>query len=62
MDETTIEDAAEAPKKMKTGMGEVEEHPLPDLIAAHQYVQAQTAKTKPARGIRFTKLVPPGTA
>jgi hypothetical protein len=43
------------------GDREVEQHPIPDLIAADQYVAAKAAADKPGRGIRITQLIPGGT-
>lgn len=36
-------------------------HSLPDLIAAEKYQAAKAAGRKSHRGLRFSKLVPPGT-
>lgn len=36
-------------------------HGLADLIAAEKYLAAKAAAKKSHRGLRFSKLVPPGT-
>lgn len=63
MDDLTdaIEDVAQNPKKVTGDAGLMEEHSLPDLIAADRYGKAQAGADKPARGMRITKLVAPGS-
>lgn len=34
--------------------------PIPDLIAADKYIGGSSAKSRPARGLRFTKLLKGG--
>lgn len=58
--ESVIADAAAGPKRVKGDAGEVEQQPLPDLIAADKYLAAKVAAGKKTSGVRFTKLVPPG--
>jgi len=53
-------DAASGPKRVKGDAGEVEAHSLDDLIKADQYQRAKDAASSPHRGLRFTKLQPPG--
>lgn len=55
-----IDDIAANPKKVTGDAGSVEEHPIPDLLALRKARQAEEAAAKPARGLRFTKLIPPG--
>jgi len=57
----TIETAAATPAEVTTDEGNVKERPLDELIQADQYLQGKSAATKKHRGLRFTKLVPPGT-
>lgn len=57
-----IEEVAGGPKKVRSDAGEVEQHSLADLLAANQALQGATASEQPHRGIRITKLVPPGAA
>lgn len=65
-----IEDAANAPKQMQTDMGKIEEHPLPDLIAADQYLagkdaaEGTNANGGPKTGwgcVRWARGIPPGS-
>lgn len=56
----TIIDAAQSPKKASNETGAVEAHPIPDLIAADRYAASKAAASKPRRGLRVTRLVPPG--
>ena len=58
--EDEITDNASGPKRVKGDMGEVEQHSLKDQIAADQYLAAKAAARTKKRGLRFTKLVPPG--
>ena len=57
----TISEIAQNPKRVQGDAGSVEEHPLPDLIQADRYGKAKDGASRPARGLRFTKFVPPGT-
>lgn len=62
--EEAVEEGALNPKRVRIGQEEVESHSLADLIKADDYLTGKDAKTnasaKPAFGLRFTKLVPPG--
>lgn len=58
--EEEILDNASGPKRAKGDQGEVEQHSLKDQIAADQYLAAKAAAANRKRGLRFTKLVPPG--
>ena len=55
-----LKTAAQQPKRVRTDAGEVEAHDLEQQIAADKYSKGNTAAAKPNRGIRFTRLVPPG--
>lgn len=55
-----IEQAAQEPKRVKGDMGEVEAHPIRELIEADKYMRSKEAASKRTGGLRFTKLVPPG--
>jgi len=57
-----IATSASGPSKVSGDAGSVEQHPLPDLIAADRYVKSLAAASRPARGVKFMTLVPPGTA
>ena len=61
-----LETAAVQPARVRTDAGEVEQHDLRHLIEADKYLSAKTAATPTAtnkrRGLRFNRLIPPGTA
>jgi hypothetical protein len=63
-DANTISEAINAalagPKRVKGDAGEVEQHSIGDLIRADQYARSKCAASSPRRGIRFSKIVPPG--
>lgn len=60
-----IADTASGPKRVRTDAGEAEAHDLESLIEADKYLSARTAATSTGtntrRGLRFNKLLPPGT-
>lgn len=58
--ESAIEENAKGPAKASGDAGSVEQHPLPDQIAADKYLASKDAAKSPKRGLRFNKLVPPG--
>lgn len=55
-----VEQVALGPKAVSVDGRSVQEHSIPDLIQAAKFAQAQATTSKPHRGMRFTKLVPPG--
>lgn len=57
-----IRQALAAPYRVSGEQGSVESHPIDGLVKADQYARAVDAAGKPNRGIRFTKLIPPGAA
>ena len=57
----TIKDNAAGPKRAKGDSAEMEQHPLPDQIAADRYLQSKKATKTKGLGIALKKLVPPGT-
>lgn len=57
----TIKQNAKGPAKASGDAGAVEQHPLPDLIDADRYLASKEAAKQKQRGLRFNKLVPPGT-
>lgn len=59
--DNSIRENAEGPKRAKGDSSEMEQHPLPDQIAADRYFEAKKASRK-GLGIRTTKLVPPGAS
>jgi hypothetical protein len=57
-----IEQNAQGPAKASGDEGSVEQHPLRDQIEADRYLATKDAVKKGKRGLRFSKLVPPGSA
>jgi hypothetical protein len=58
--EDTIRQNAEGPAKASNDAGSVEQHSLRDQIEADRYLASKEATRKKGRGLRFSKLVPPG--
>jgi hypothetical protein len=56
-----IEQNAKGPAKATGDSGSMEQHPLPDQIAADRYLASKEAAKKKGLGIAMKKLVPPGT-
>jgi len=56
----TIRENAEGPAKAAGDAGSVEQHKLPDQIAADRYLASKEAAKSKKRGLKFNKLVPPG--
>lgn len=59
--EQTIRENAKAPAKATGDSGSVEQHPLKDQIEADRYLAAKKAAKAKRVGLRFAKLIPPGT-
>ena len=57
----TIRENATGPAKVSGDAGSVEQHPLTEQIEADKYLAAKEAAQRKQRGLRFNKLVPPGT-
>ena len=57
----TIRTNAEGPSKASGDSGSMEQHSLPDQIAADRYLESKKAARGKGLGIRLKKLVPPGT-
>jgi len=57
-----IEENAQGPKKASGDSGSIEQHSLPDQIAADKHLAAKKAVQSKSRGVRFSKLIPPGAA
>lgn len=57
----TIRENAAGPKRAQGDSGSVEQHPLPEQIEADRYLASKEAVKKGRRGLRFSKLVPPGS-
>lgn len=58
----TIETLAAAPASVSAGDTSVSEQPIGEVIKADQYLAQKDAAEKVHRGLRFTKLKPPGAA
>jgi hypothetical protein len=56
-----IQETASGPKRVRTDAGEVESQDVAAMIEADKYLSAKTAATTKTRGLRFNKLLPPGT-
>ena len=56
-----LAEAAVGPKRVRTDAGEVEAHDLDQIIEADKYLAAKAASTKANRGLRFNRIIPPGT-
>jgi hypothetical protein len=58
-----IAETASGPKRVRTDAGEVEAQDVASMIEADKYLAAKAASTgsNTRRGLRFNKLIPPGT-
>jgi hypothetical protein len=56
----TIRENAQGPAKASGDSGSMEQHKLPDQIAADRYLSSKTASKSKRRGLSFNKFVPPG--
>ncbi len=56
----TIRDNAQGPAKATGDAGSMEQHKLPDQIAADRYLASKEATKSKRRGLVVNKLVPPG--
>ena len=57
-----IEDNASGPRRASGDSGSVEQHSLPDQIAADKYLSSRSASRTTGMGIKISKISPPGTA
>jgi len=57
-----IEQSATGPRKASGDSGSVEQHSLPDQIAADKYAEGRAASRKNGLGIKINKIVPGGAA
>jgi hypothetical protein len=55
----TIQQNAQGPAKVSGDAGSVEQHPLPEQIAADKHLAAKEAVKKKHRGLRFNRFCPP---
>ena len=60
LDDTILENA-QGPAKASGDSSSMEQHSLPDQIAADRYLQGKKAARSKGLGIALKKLVPPGT-
>lgn len=58
-----LKSAAQQPKRVRTDAGEVEARDLSEQIEADKYLASKAAAsaTNRHRGLRFNKIIPPGT-
>ena len=59
--ENSIIENAQGPAKAAGDSGSMEQHSLPDQIAADRYLESKKAARRKGLGIGLKKLVPPGT-
>ena len=57
-----IRENAQGPAKAAGDAGSVEQHKLPDQIAADKYLASKDAVKSKRRGLVFNKFVPPGAS
>ena len=58
----TIRENAQGPSSATNDQGTFSQHNLRDQIEADRHLKGtEAAKSRPARGLRFNKLIPPGT-
>ena len=57
--ESAIQENAQGPKRAQGDAGSMEQHSLPDQIAADRYLNSKRAANQ-GKGVRFSKLSPPG--
>jgi len=60
--EDAIRQNAQGPAKAAGDAGSMEQHKLPDQIAADKYLASKEAAGSKRRGLVFNKLVPPGAS
>ena len=57
-----IRDNAVGPAKATGDSGSVEQHRLRDQVEADRYLESKKATRRKGVGVKFAKLVPPGSA
>jgi len=60
--DNAIKDSAAGPKRASGDSGSVEQHSLPDQIAADKYLESKKASRSKGLGIKLAKISPGGTA
>jgi hypothetical protein len=58
--EQAIADNAAGPKRAQGDSGSVEQHSLKDVVDADRYLASKEAAKRRDRGIRMSRLAPPG--
>lgn len=58
--EDAIRDAAPQPAEISADGVTVKQRPIGEQIAADRYLKSVDAAQKPNRGMRLTRLIPPG--
>lgn len=58
--EDAIRENAQGPAKAAGDSGSMEQHKLPDQIAADRYLASKAAARSKRRGLVFNQFVPPG--
>lgn len=54
--------ALDGPAVVTSDAGTIQQHNLKDIAAVADRLAAKAAARKPSRGLRFTRLLPPGAA
>ena len=55
-----LETLAQKPQIVEADGVKVEQHDLKQIVEADRYLSNRNAASKPHRGLRFSKIVPPG--
>lgn len=58
--EQSIAENAAGPKRAQGDSGSVEQHTLKDQIEADRYLASKEASKRADRGLRMTRIAPPG--
>ena len=58
----TIRENAQGPAEAHGDSGGIKQHSLPDQIEADRFLASKQAMKSKARGLRFTKIRPPGAS
>jgi hypothetical protein len=58
---SAIRENAEGPQSASGDAGSMQQHPLPDQIAADKYLASKNAMARKGLGLTRVKIVPPGT-
>ena len=58
----SIRENAQGPAEAHGDSGGMKQHSLPEQIEADRYLASKQAVKSKSRGVRFTKIAPPGAA